>query len=226
MFSRAIVIVLDSVGVGELPDAALYGDEGSNTLGNIAARRAAEHPDARRAGPVARSCRCRACRRRRRRLAALRPHGRASAGKDSVTGHWELMGVVLDRAFPTFPDGFPAGADRRVRSAHRPPDRSATSSRPARRSSTSSAPSTCETGSPIVYTSADSVFQIAAHEDDRPGAAALRVVRDRVRACRRGPRPGPRDRAAVRRRSPGRSSAPPTGTTTRCRRRARRCSIG
>ena len=67
----------------------------------------------------------------------------ASPGKDSVTGHWELMGLVLERPFPTFPDGFPAGGDRRVRAAHRPDHRSATRSRPARRSSTSSGPSTC-----------------------------------------------------------------------------------
>ena len=78
--------------------------------------------------------------RRRPRTAAWRE---ASPGKDSVTGHWELMGLVLDRPFPTFPHGFPPDDHRRVRAAHRPADRSATSSRRAPRSSTSSAPSTC-----------------------------------------------------------------------------------
>ncbi|HUQ87419.1 MAG TPA: hypothetical protein VM096_07670, partial [Vicinamibacterales bacterium] len=104
MFSRAIVIVLDSVGIGELPDAALYEDQGSNTLGNIAAAVPLHIPTLAAMGMS--------------RLVALkqRPaapptaaYGRMaerSSGKDSVTGHWELMGLVLDRAFPTFPHGF------------------------------------------------------------------------------------------------------------------------
>ena len=103
-FTRAILIVLDSVGIGELPDAASYGDAGSNTLGNIARRMTLQVPTLRALGLD--------------RIATLggpsngaptAATGRmaeASPGKDSVTGHWELMGIVLDRPFPVFPHGF------------------------------------------------------------------------------------------------------------------------
>jgi len=97
--------VLDSVGIGELPDAPSYGDAGSNTLGNIARRMTLQVPTLRALGLD--------------RIAALGggpPNGapsaaigrmaEASPGKDSVTGHWELMGIVLDRPFPVFPFGF------------------------------------------------------------------------------------------------------------------------
>ena len=162
MFARAIVIVLDSVGIGELPDAALYGDQGSNTLGNIAAQ-----------------CRCIFRRWRAMglsRLVALKgtppvppptaAYGRMaerSAGKDSVTGHWELMGIVLDRPFPTFPYGFPpdliAEFEPRI---GRPSIGNVVASGTAIIDELG--PLHMETGYPIVYTSADSVFQIAAHE--------------------------------------------------------------
>ncbi len=163
MFARAIVIVLDSVGIGELPDAALYEDQGSNTLGNIAAAVPLNIPTLAAMGMS--------------RLVALK-HGAGvradrsvsggmaerSSGKDSVTGHWELMGVVLDRAFPTFPNGFPKELIAELRITHRPPvDRQRRRIR-HRRSSTELGPEHMETGFPIVYTSADSVFQIAAHE--------------------------------------------------------------
>ena len=91
-----------------------------------------------------------------------------SPGKDSVTGHWELMGLVLDRPFPTFPDGFPAPLIAAFERAHRPRRCSATWWRRARRSSTQLGAEHLRTGHPIVYTSADSVFQIAAHEDVVP----------------------------------------------------------
>src|SRR5438128_2454026 len=95
---------MDSVGIGELPDAAAYGDEGSNTVGNIAKRVPLKVPTLRSLGLD--------------RLVTLTPTptptpaaaGRmaeASAGKDSVTGHWEMMGIVLDVPFPVFPNGFP-----------------------------------------------------------------------------------------------------------------------
>src|SRR5687767_15115970 len=105
-FKRAIVIVLDSVGIGELPDAHLYGDEGSNTVGNIANQVALNVPTLHSLG-LSRLVRLSHV------PAPATPQGaygrmaERSAGKDSVTGHWELMGVIIDRAFPTFPQGFP-----------------------------------------------------------------------------------------------------------------------
>lgn len=158
---RVLVIVLDSVGVGELPDAAAYGDHGSDTLGNIARQRPLRVPALRRLG-LARVARIGGD-------AAGTPAGafgrmaEASPGKDSVTGHWELTGLVLDRPFPTFPGGFPASLiaefERRI-------------GRATLGNTVASGtviieelgPEHMRSGLPIVYTSADSVFQIAAHE--------------------------------------------------------------
>jgi len=175
-FQRAIVIVLDSVGIGELPDAGAYGDRGSNTLGNIAARVPLRLPTLRAFG-----------------LARLVPLGAAppvqtpplpcavgrmaevSPGKDSVTGHWELMGVVLDRAFPVFPDGFPGEV---MREFSRRTGRGVLGNKPASGTQIIDelGAEHMRTGSLIVYTSADSVFQIAAHEEIVPLA-------DLYRAC-------------------------------------------
>jgi phosphopentomutase len=111
--------VLDSVGCGELPDAAAYGDEGSDTLGNIAQQVALRVPRLRAlgldrvsaigtappgAGVTADPGAQRAAADLRR--GAYGRMAEASSGKDSVTGHWEMMGIVLDRPFPTFPNGF------------------------------------------------------------------------------------------------------------------------
>jgi phosphopentomutase len=162
MFSRAIVIVLDSVGVGELPDAAAYGDEGSNTLGNLARRVQLKIPTLAALG-LSRVVALPGVPLPAAPLAAFGRMAERSAGKDSVTGHWELMGVVIDRPFPTFPNGFP-------------PDLIAEFERRIRRSTLGNVVSSgtavidalgaehVRTGAPIVYTSADSVFQIAAHE--------------------------------------------------------------
>jgi phosphopentomutase len=164
---------MDSVGAGELPDAASYGDQGSNTLGNIAKRVPLDLPTLRRLGLG--------------RVAAIGgPHGgtaaaafgrmaEASAGKDSVTGHWEMMGIVLDRPFPVFPDGFPAEV---IAEFSRQTGRGVLGNRAA--SGTQILDELggehVRTGALIVYTSADSVFQIAAHEDVVP-------VPELYRAC-------------------------------------------
>lgn len=152
--------MLDSVGIGELPDAAVYDDQGSNTLGNIAAQVPLRIPTLAGMG-----------------LGRLVPlpgmpatasgaYGRMaerSAGKDSVTGHWELMGVVLDRAFPTFPHGFPPEVIQAFEARiGRPSIGNVVASGTAIIDELG--PRHMETGFPIVYTSADSVFQIAAHE--------------------------------------------------------------
>ena len=116
IFPRVIVIVLDSVGIGELPDASAYGDEGSNTLGNIAARVPLKIPTLRSFGLgqlVALDTRWTSLHGLSGQATGeiLGAYGRmaeASPGKDSVTGHWEMMGIVLERPFPTFPHGFSA----------------------------------------------------------------------------------------------------------------------
>jgi phosphopentomutase len=170
--NRVILLVMDSVGVGELPDARSYGDVGSNTLGNLARRIPLAVPHLRSLGLS--------------RVATINTEGtepeplggygkmaEASPGKDSVTGHWELMGLVLDRAFPLFPNGFPADViaeyERRI-------GRRILANKAA--SGTAIIEELGEehvrTGRPIVYTSADSVFQVAAHEDVVPIAELYR----------------------------------------------------
>ena len=165
-FGRVIVIVLDSAGVGELPDAGAYGDEGSNTLGNIARAVRLKIPTLAALG-LARVVALPEVPAPATPLAAFARMAERSPGKDSVTGHWELMGLVLDRPFPTFPSGFPpdliAAFEQRI-------------GRPSLGNVVASGTAIIdelgarhvETGSPIVYTSADSVFQIAAHEDVVP----------------------------------------------------------
>ena len=162
--SRVVLIVMDSVGIGALPDASDYGDEGSDTVGNLARAVGLTIPTLRGLGLA--------------RLANLDGHapppagaaGRmaeASAGKDSVTGHWELMGVVLDQPFPTFPDGFPPDV---IAEFERQSDRQTIGNIAASGTVIIEAlgPEHLATGALIVYTSADSVFQIAAHEDVVP----------------------------------------------------------
>ena len=161
--NRVILIVLDSVGIGYLPDAHLYGDEGSNTLGHIAEKYPALHlPNMIRLGlgnidlnnllPKVQN--------------PLASYGKAmeqSAGKDTTTGHWEIAGTILEKPFPTFLDGFPTSfmADFEA----------AIGSKTIGNYSASGTTIIEElgdehvrTGFPIVYTSADSVFQIAMHE--------------------------------------------------------------
>ena len=163
VFARVFLIVLDSVGVGELPDAASYGDQGSNTLGNISRHRSLHLPSLQVLGlgniipingvPPAQHP-----------GAAFGRMAEASPGKDSVTGHWEMMGLVLDRPFPTFPNGFSRNLmeefERRI-------GRGTLGNIAASGTAIIDAlgPEHIASGKPIVYTSADSVFQIAAHED-------------------------------------------------------------
>src|SRR5688572_7842415 len=172
-FSRVILIVLDSVGCGELPDAGDSGDEGSDTLGNIARHVSLALPNLRalgldRVAAIGQPAGAAAPRGAYGRMAE------ASPGKDSVTGHWEMMGIVLDRPFPTFPTGFPSDLidefERRI-------------GRGTIGNIVASGTEIIErlgaehvrTGKPIVYTSADSVFQVAAHEDVIPIAEQYRI---------------------------------------------------
>lgn len=162
-FNRITLIVLDSLGLGEMPDAAEWGDAGSDTLGHILETREVHLPNLQSYG-----------------LGNIRPlqnvppvenprgaYGRCalrSNGKDTTTGHWEMAGIILERAFPTYPEGFPQEiVDRFIRETGVP---GILGNVPA--SGTEIIKELGEehvkTGKPIVYTSADSVFQIAAHE--------------------------------------------------------------
>jgi phosphopentomutase len=171
--SRVVLVVMDSVGAGELPDAAVYGDEGSDTLGHVAAAAGLRVPTLRSLGlarvaniggpsPMP--------------VGAFGRMAEASPGKDSVTGHWEIAGLVLERPFPTFPRGFSAEVIQQFESGI------------GRRSMGNVVGSGTaiidamgaehmRTGAPIVYTSADSVFQIAAHE-------SIVAVEELYRYCR------------------------------------------
>ena len=166
-FNRIILIVLDGAGIGAMPDAADWGDDGSDTFGHICESRQLSLPNLQRLGlgniraladvPAVenpRGCygKC-----------ALR-----SNGKDTTTGHWEMAGIILERAFPTYPNGFPQPIiDRFISEAHVPGilgNFAASGTEIIKELGTEHV----KTGKPIVYTSADSVFQIAAHEQVIP----------------------------------------------------------
>lgn len=171
---RVIIVVLDSVGIGEMPDAGKYGDLGSYTLGNIARQRGGLNlPHLQKLGlgninsimgvP-----------------AAPAPEGNfgkmseQSLGKDTTTGHWEMAGVILERALPTFPRGFPMefislyeeAIGRKVIG-----NEVASGTEIIQRLGEEHV----RTGKPIVYTSADSVFQVAAHEEIIPLPELMRI---------------------------------------------------
>jgi len=166
---RAVLVVLDGVGVGELPDADAYGDRGSNTLVNTAkAAGGLSLPNLERLGlgnlaadagtELAGVSACGSP------MASYGRMAQASPGKDTTTGHWEIAGIQLEQAFPTYPAGFPPEIMTTFEEAI---GRRVLGNRPA--SGTEIIRELGEkhmaTGSPIVYTSADSVFQIAAHEN-------------------------------------------------------------
>ena len=166
-FQRILLIVLDGAGIGAMPDALDWGDAGSDTFGHILESRPVKLPNLQRYGlgnirplrnlppldnPIGSYGRC-----------ALR-----SNGKDTTTGHWEIAGIILKQAFPTYPNGFPSAViDRFVRETDVP---GILGNFPA--SGTEIIKQLGEehvkTRKPIVYTSADSVFQIAAHEEVIP----------------------------------------------------------
>ena len=166
-FNRITLIVLDGAGIGAMPDAPEWGDAGSDTFGHILASRRVSLPNLQSIG-----------------LGNIRPlqdvppaseprgsYGKCalrSNGKDTTTGHWEMAGIILDQAFPTYPDGFPASIiDRFIREAGVP---GILGNIPASGTEIIKqlGAEHVTTGKPIVYTSADSVFQIAAHEEIIP----------------------------------------------------------
>jgi len=166
-FFHVIIIVLDSAGVGELPDAGRYGDEGSSTLPHTAhavGGLRVPHLEALGLGRIAVIEGVRPLPAPRGAFGKL---AERSPGKDSTTGHWELMGVILDRPFPTYPKGFPpdliAAFERAIGTGTLGNEPASGTEIIARLG-----PEHQRTGFPIVYTSADSVFQVAAHEDVIP----------------------------------------------------------
>ncbi|MDR3052056.1 MAG: phosphopentomutase [Oscillospiraceae bacterium] len=175
MAKRAILIVLDGVGIGALPDAARYGDLGAHTLGHVYAACPTALPNLWRLGlaniqgsalpnPAPKP------------MGAFGRARERSPGKDTTTGHWEISGAVLAQAFPTFPQGFPAdfivayeaAIGRGTLGNYASSGTAILDELGARHMAT---------GSPIVYTSADSVFQIAAHEQIIPPQELYRLCR-------------------------------------------------
>ena len=164
---RAAIIVLDGVGIGPAPDSAAYGDEGSDTLGNVArAVGGFRLPNLERLGLGL-------CRPLRGLSASIRPsaaYGVAlprSKGKDSTTGHWEICGVLLKKPFRTYPNGFPTTLlDEFARRTGRGWLGNKAASGTAIIAELGAEHQ--RTGQWIVYTSADSVFQVAAHEETVP----------------------------------------------------------
>ncbi len=218
--SKIILIVMDSVGIGELPDASKYGDEGSDTLGNIIADLGSlEIPNMIRLGlgnidnvniPYSTK-------------APVGCYGKAaevSAGKDTTTGHWEIAGLQLKDPFPVYPDGFP----KEVMDAfHEATGVQSMWNKPASGSEIIQrlGEEHMKTGKLIVYTSADSVFQIAAHEDIVPVEKLYEYCRA-ARDILRGPHAVGRVIARPFTGEPGNFqrtknrkdfSLPPTGTT-------------
>jgi phosphopentomutase len=183
-FERVIWIVLDSVGIGEMPDAAQYGDVGSDTLGNIARQRQLHLPNFCKLGLA-----------NIKPLTGLAPAAEpagafgkcalASPGKDTTTGHWEMTGIHLAKPFPLFPQGFPPEVmdefERRI-GRHAIGNKAASGTEIIKELGEEHV----RTGSPIVYTSADSVFQVAAHEDEIPLFELYKIC-ETARDILRGP---------------------------------------
>jgi phosphopentomutase len=166
-FNRVILMVLDSAGIGEMPDAADWGDAGADTLGNILKRRKVNLPNLQNLG-----------------LGNIRPlnelpaienpagnYGKCtlkSNGKDTTTGHWEMAGIILKKAFPTFPEGFPPRIIDEFTTKAKVPGVLANIPASGTEIIKQFGEEHIKTGKPIIYTSADSVFQIAAHEEIIP----------------------------------------------------------
>src|SRR5882757_3563451 len=167
VFSRILLIVLDGAGIGAMPDAPEWGDAGSDTFGHIMESRQLRLPNLQRYG-----------------LGNIRPlqglpslehtegsYGRCalrSNGKDTTTGHWEMAGIILERAFPTYPNGFPPSVLDRFISETSVPGILGNIPASGTEIIKVLGEEHVKTQKPIVYTSADSVFQIAAHEEVIP----------------------------------------------------------
>src|SRR5207248_4854673 len=162
-FNRITLIVLDGAGIGAMPDAPEWGDAGSDTFGHICESRQLQLPNLRSLG-----------------LGNIRPlagvpkietprgsYGKCalrSNGKDTTTGHWEMAGIILERAFPTYPNGFPQSIIEQCIEKTQVPGILGNVAASGTEIIKELGEEHVKTGQPIVYTSADSVFQVAAHE--------------------------------------------------------------
>ena len=166
MFKRVHLVILDSVGIGEAPDAAAFGDEGSNTLGHIADVAGLNLPNMKELGlgNIAPLKGIEAVDESRAYYTKLEEQ---SVGKDTMTGHWEISGLRVDSPFRVFPDGFPAELIEQIENHT---GRKIVANKPASGTEILDefGEHQMETGDLIVYTSADPVLQIAAHEDIIP----------------------------------------------------------
>ncbi len=162
-FNRICLVILDSAGIGEMPDSESWGDKGADTIGNILKTRKVDLPNMQRLGL--------GNIRELNELAAVEnptgSYGKCtlkSNGKDTTTGHWEIAGIILEQAFPTFPQGFPAEVIEEFSAKAQVPGVLANKPASGTEIIKEFGAEHVKTGKPIVYTSADSVFQIAAHE--------------------------------------------------------------
>lgn len=181
--NRAIVIVLDSVGAGFLPDAGNFGDIGANTLGHVAEHMNGLHlPHMQQMGlgniipiegvPPA--------------VEPTSAYGimkEVSASKDTMAGHWEMMGLVIDKPFPTFPHGFPQEIMEKFYKASGVTQALGNKTASGTEIIKELGEEHMKTGFPIVYTSADSVFQIAAHEDVIPVPQLYKICEQARKVC-------------------------------------------
>lgn len=163
MSPRVIILVCDGLGVGAAPDAAAYGDAGSDTLGHVLERHPTPLPNLEGLGLLALLTPPRGGARTGARGKALE----LSAGKDTTTGHWEMMGLVTERPFPLYPDGFPSEI---VEPFERYAGKKVLGNKAASGTEIIAelGPEHLATGRPILYTSGDSVFQVACHEEVWP----------------------------------------------------------
>lgn len=166
-FNRICLVVLDSVGIGEMPDAEKWGDSGSDTIGHVLATRQVSLPNLQKLGLG-----------NIRQLSGIpavnEPQGGfgkctlRSNGKDTTTGHWEIAGIILEKAFPTFPNGFPDSIINEFVERTNVPGVLGNCTASGTEIIKQLGEEHMLSGKPIVYTSADSVFQIAAHEEVIP----------------------------------------------------------
>jgi phosphopentomutase len=171
---RFIILVIDSCGAGALPDAAAYGDEGANTLGNLARRVGGLRLPTLQSWGLGNLTGIAGCPPADSPRASFGTMAELSRGKDTTTGHWEMVGVVLEKGFTTFPNGFPPELMQEWQTLSGAPGWLGNKTASGTVIIEELGREHLATGRPIVYTSADSVFQIAAHEQRVPLATLYR----------------------------------------------------